>query len=209
VRLYYFTAWDHACENIENHRIKISDPRYLNDPFEFVSFKLKVNDSPQKREAVKKYIENSGKGIICFSRTYKSPLMWAHYASNHSGVCMGFDVNPDLLAKVRYRGDLMIIDETRLTERVVMRMLSTKYNQWSYEKEERLFVSINNNLTGIQFELFSSDIKPVEVIIGIRSEKGNEVVEAVQKSGLGLKVFKANRSLSSFNVERFEFFKFL
>jgi len=209
VRLYYFTAWEHACENIQNHRIKISDPRDLNDPFEFVPFKLKFNDSPQRRETLKWHIDNSGKGIICFSRSYASPLMWAHYSRNHSGICIGFDVNPDLLVKVRYRGDMMAIDETRLTGQVVQRMLSTKYNQWIYEKEERVFVQMDKNLAGIQYESFSDDIRPAEVIIGIRSDKGNEVVDAVQKSGLTLKVYKARSSLSAFRVERFEFFAFI
>lgn len=36
---------------------------------------------------------NSKRGITCFSRKNDNILMWAHYANNHQGVCLGFDID--------------------------------------------------------------------------------------------------------------------
>ena len=38
-------------------------------------------------------LNNSKRGITCFSRDNANILMWSHYANNHSGVCLGFDIN--------------------------------------------------------------------------------------------------------------------
>lgn len=32
-------------------------------------------------------------GITCFSKDNANILMWSHYANNHSGVCLGFDID--------------------------------------------------------------------------------------------------------------------
>ncbi|KZR47141.1 hypothetical protein A3N68_03305 [Enterobacter asburiae] len=31
------------------------------------------------------------KGIVCLTRDYDNYLMWSHYASSHTGFCIGFD----------------------------------------------------------------------------------------------------------------------
>ena len=33
------------------------------------------------------------RGITCFSKDNANILMWSHYASNHKGVCLGFDID--------------------------------------------------------------------------------------------------------------------
>ncbi|MBR6012726.1 MAG: DUF2971 domain-containing protein [Selenomonadaceae bacterium] len=38
-------------------------------------------------------LHNSKRGITCFSRKNDNILMWAHYANNHQGVCLGFDID--------------------------------------------------------------------------------------------------------------------
>ena len=50
----------------------------------------------------KKVGENFQKALeqckICsLSRSYDNPVMWAHYARVHTGVCLGFRINPSLL----------------------------------------------------------------------------------------------------------------
>ena len=34
-------------------------------------------------------------GLLCFSRHWYSPALWAHYADNHKGMCLGFDIPDD------------------------------------------------------------------------------------------------------------------
>lgn len=36
---------------------------------------------------------NAKRGITCFSRKNDNILMWSHYAYNHQGVCLGFDID--------------------------------------------------------------------------------------------------------------------
>ena len=47
------------------------------------------------------HIERST-GIICMGKHWHSPLMWAHYAGNHTGVCLGFDVPDELAYDIKY-----------------------------------------------------------------------------------------------------------
>ncbi len=37
-------------------------------------------------------------------------MQWAHYADNHHGMCLGFDVNDDVLAKIRYSAERVPYD---------------------------------------------------------------------------------------------------
>ena len=38
-------------------------------------------------------LNNAKRGITCFSKDNANILMWSHYANNHSGVCLGFDID--------------------------------------------------------------------------------------------------------------------
>lgn len=48
------------------------------------------------------------RGVLAFSATWQSVLMWSHYADEHRGICIEFDTSElphDRLARVRYDGD--------------------------------------------------------------------------------------------------------
>ncbi|RYZ82791.1 MAG: DUF2971 domain-containing protein [Proteobacteria bacterium] len=103
-------------------------------------------------------------GICCFSRDNTNSVMWAHYAENHHGLCVCFEVDQDLatstisnffLRKVEYSRDLPPVikikgigsDEliSSLTQQ-----LSTKHLTWRYEKEYR-FISFDKNSRLLEF----------------------------------------------------------
>ena len=46
--------------------------------------------SPDYEDAIKQVMEEGSKlGISSFTDTYQSELMWAHYAGNYAGICVG------------------------------------------------------------------------------------------------------------------------
>jgi hypothetical protein len=52
-------------------------------------------------------------GLACFSETYESELMWAHYAGNYSGICIGYSTK-DLIAGLQgnvYLARISYVDE--------------------------------------------------------------------------------------------------
>ncbi len=82
--------------------------------------------------------------ICSLSETRDNPLMWAHYADGHRGVCIGvavdeaeYDVRsvdyvgPSYVQNAHHNGSL----ET------AKRILCHKYDVWHYEREHRAFVT--------------------------------------------------------------------
>ncbi len=77
--------------------------------------------------------------VCCFTEDGNNPLMWSHYADNHSGVCIKFKPSndPELyssLQKVNYLDRLVEIKE--LCD--FPKSLLTKLRVWSIEKEWRI-----------------------------------------------------------------------
>ena len=77
--------------------------------------------------------------------------MWSHYANNHSGFVVGFDIPEDIVTKVNYvkklpknnfNSYLNIIKNPNDFEalNIIKSDLSIKTNGWKYEKEWRMWV---------------------------------------------------------------------
>ena len=84
-------------------------------------------------------------GVLCLTRLHLNPLMWAHYADQHRGICLEFDTtvaperNPLCEAHpVRYQRDYPTLNffEADAEERVTALCL-TKSTDWEYEQEWR------------------------------------------------------------------------
>jgi hypothetical protein len=167
--------------SLENHitspSIKLSSITDLNDPFEGqmtknaldIIYKKMLRQAEKSNEIPKNSIYRESKEIfsyawdfllktICItslSETQRNLLMWSHYASQHKGVCIGYDA--DMLSeekehyelkKVNY--DTTIFDPEFLNDfenitdilssdvnPFLDRLVTTKSNDWSYEKEHR------------------------------------------------------------------------
>lgn len=104
----------------KNPTMKISVPRYFNDPFEsaicdeineILSIYLKTiyPENTQKANKyysiAKSYIDNkmSENGVISLTRNNAEILMWSHYANNHKGMCIGLE---DDFATHKVNGDM-------------------------------------------------------------------------------------------------------
>ncbi|MGF1700414.1 DUF2971 domain-containing protein [Photobacterium makurazakiensis] len=92
MRVYHFVREEHVESTLRSKHLKISELMELNDPFEFLGVEL---SSKKIRYALNKTKEQLSKirGILCFSGNWNNPVQWAHYASNHKGVCLGFEID--------------------------------------------------------------------------------------------------------------------
>lgn len=174
--LFKYRKFEKSClELLLNRELWFATPASLNDPFEGESSFSKVLDAVWERypfpkeerdhyhDVIKKQLSKTG--ICSFSKARKNQLMWAHYADEHKGVCIGFREQ-----LIRPAGSMIFpIDVTyqdkypfqEIIERfhhfenqpgmnniqsiagdILYSVLGTKYTSWSYERERRLvFVS--------------------------------------------------------------------
>ena len=94
--------------------------------------------------------EFDSRGVLSFSTTWKSVLMWSHYADEHRGICLEFDTGElqhDRLAPVEYRkgrsvlaSDLYawkLLGDLEAEKRAFSTHFYSKAPDWRYEKEWR------------------------------------------------------------------------
>ena len=208
MRAYYLTGASFALSNLAMRRVKIARFADLNDPFELLAVDLKNKDHRWAFQATKEQL-NEDKGLICLSKTWGNPLLWGHYAEKHTGIALGFDVPGSHLAPVIYaRKPVKIpIDKgtnlPRLSEALMNQLLRTKFADWKYEKEVRLFVQLDHTTreSGLYFYDFSNDFTLKEVILGPRCELPISAVrEFVNTVSPSVTVVKARIAFNSFRV---------
>lgn len=123
-------------------------------------------------ELLKKSFE--GYGVLCLSASLMNPLMWAHYADNHQGLCLEYDRWEDLnlpgkigLKPVDYDGTKQIHTswlhqrfvqrKGRDSSRITNAYFFSKSAEWGYEEEWREvssdldFPRSNSDITAVYF----------------------------------------------------------
>ncbi|MBL0476330.1 DUF2971 domain-containing protein [Aeromonas veronii] len=148
---------------ITSPTIKLSVPSFLNDPFESYVPKELSKRIPSEEQWLAEIDCNEiidKLGIVSFSETSRNLLMWAHYADEHRGMCIGFD--PEVLnsldkyeeersclayypVKLNYDNQRVDINELPAElslDMVAKKILTTKSDDWIYEKEHRCIVPI-------------------------------------------------------------------
>lgn len=82
-------------------------------------------------------------GVACFGTEYTDLLMWAHYAANHTGLCLAFDSSYAPFSAVRAvhytaeRPQISSVSFVQEDEQLVKSVLLHKSPHWAYEKEWR------------------------------------------------------------------------
>lgn len=147
-------------------------------------------------------------GVLCLSTKFNSPLMWSHYADQHHGICIEYDVSgiaPNSLHRVRYGEsrevlasqirDWIIADNPDTRGAIERACLLTKSKEWGYECEWRLI--------GPQ-GLHASPARLKSVIFGMRCSDAIRytVARALQGRGDGLKFWSITLPLSDFALKR-------
>jgi hypothetical protein len=125
MRVYHFLNEKYGLEDINKQRLKISKLMDLNDPFEFLCVEMTDPIFRNCMSAGKNGIAEIS-GVLCFSRNWKNPVQWAHYADRHKGVCLGFNIPSSCLEKVTYV-EKRIAHDGQMNEKLCRRLLNTKY----------------------------------------------------------------------------------
>lgn len=129
----------------------VSDPKKFNDPFEFVKrpisrlligegLKLLSKEEIQLQLQMEKEI--NGFGVACFSKTCDNILLWSHYADNHEGICLGFEINDgqENFYDVVYQNHIEVFNhkDCQVTYKEnAIKLMTTKGSDWQYEQEIR------------------------------------------------------------------------
>lgn len=142
----------------------------------------------QDLESLKKTLQNVFK-VSCFSTDNNNLLMWSHYAKNHQGFCVEYDVSQIEtvntfrinLFPVLYKTKTLDISLLKKIQKVIysnptlsplLRIIigTIKAKDWYYEKEWR-FIQRN-----IDSDLFTMPIKPSCVYLGAKISSDNKQI---------------------------------
>jgi hypothetical protein len=141
-------------------------------------------------------------GVLCLSEVNDSILMWSHYASNHEGFVVEFDVHNPFFSQNKFQDNLGFLREaiyldkrprSSLRDANIDDFYFSKSKIWSYENECRMLLPLDEANKDIEDDLgrhIHLFLIPVEsitgVIFGVRSSddvKGR-VEEYLQKRNL-------------------------
>jgi Protein of unknown function (DUF2971) len=210
MRLYYLTEQRWAEKILQEQRFKLSTIGEANDPFELLGASV---GKAKARRAYKLLHEHWTRsiGMLCTTRTWESPVMWAHYGDRHRGVCLGFDISNAEVNQVRYSPERLtgllehIGGGAHILEEQFTAILTTKFKDWEYEREWRLFASLSDRepVDGKYYLNFEPHITLREVILGSRCEAAPEdFAKQVIPSTARVEVFKAKPAFNSFRIVR-------
>ena len=175
-------AWSERMRDIlENNHMYCPAPSQLNDPFDCIVKLAPVNREREidfqgrtDREAGIQGRVDRQTGVLSFSLRKDNVLMWSHYANNHRGLCLEFDMNewtknkrPCHLDKVQYcmsRSFVTLSLEEQREAVALKKIAFTKHKDWHYENEWRMICSFRDRcapylkfpkpaLTGVIFGL--------------------------------------------------------
>lgn len=220
-------------QNLENDNVKITNPNDFNDPYDceiYVNEDTIVDQiaTPEIRELllnIKEFMYKSNEVIlktinpfyknslkVCsFSEVNDSILMWSHYASNHSGFCIEYDIKSltieddvtQNLFPVIYTSDIfdateyMIESHKKSDSNDKYMTLSTIYkaNIWSYEKEWRLVLNDNHS------DFFKMP-KPKAIYLGSKiSDSNKEKILAICEKK-DIDVYQMSMEISKFEFKK-------
>ncbi len=93
--------------------------------------------------------------LFCGSKVMDSILMWSHYAANHEGCVIGFDLQKppfqhlrEFIADVEYQEDratYRFSPKQTYDHKDILAVAKIKHTDWSYEKEVRVMFPTTNS----------------------------------------------------------------
>lgn len=210
MRVYHFLPAEWALADIALRRLKVARLHELNDPFEFYALNVGGRKAFRTALAETKNELAETKGLICFSKDWRNPVMWSHYAGRHHGICLGFDFEEGIAKDISYVDERIAfplddLNSTAFDEEAMEKLLYTKFQHWAYEEEVRAYVDLDpsEKEDGIFYYPFDERLRLREVILGPLCAIPIERIKAlvygysekvfVIKSRLAFKFFKVVR----------------
>lgn len=175
----------------------------FNDPFEYQYMYLtkdnlkKIGIPSEGKQLWDSLMEEIRKRVttICFTENPNSMSMWAHYANEHKGFCIEYEVMdtsnlyPVVYTEKRIQTFSLFIEliynlfcgEAKVEDKVVifryiMLLGAFKDKSWEQEKEIRaifLNTKVDLNAKGKVFECNQIGVRPVKIYIGVKCNDAN------------------------------------
>lgn len=156
-------------------------------------------------------------GIACLSESERSLLMWAHYANNHHGICVEYNllqINKELLftaVPVIYSDNRVCLRSINVNSvetdslRIFTESITSKSTEWHYEKEWRIIrdnKSCGDKWDDIKQGALLDMVPPISITLGCQSEGlfEKEVMMYCQKNKINL--YKMEKNESSYQLNR-------
>jgi len=206
MKLYHFINEEFGLQSIANQRLKVSTLDNLNDPFEL--FSIDLSSSREFRDAMRVYKSYLADKtfLLCLSKSWRSPLLWSHYADRHKGMALELEVSEKIIEHITYQKRRIRINEARLKNRgdTTKRLLTTKYIEWAYEDEARIFIPFDkvNYEENLPFYGFNNEIQLKSIILGPLSELNDSGIQAKLPNGVSIQVLRSRMAFREFHVVR-------
>lgn len=200
---------DYWQEDLFKERIYLSSPLNFNDPFDcypkldlnklledkdFLNIllakasildKKDIEDTRYRRIEMEKNLFEflrSDMRIACFSEVYDSILMWSHYANNHKGICIEYNIDELNIAKTNFIFPVIYSEERKnITEDVLeyygtvgLRTVVYKAKEWEYEKEWRYY-RFKHDCKENELRYLKMKNKVSKIFLGARCEESNRI----------------------------------
>ena len=216
MRAYKFLNACFGLKSLCERRLKQSRIHELNDPFELRPYD--VTDL-LSRWAFLKTREDIGKdrGLLCLSKDWSNPVLWAHYGDNHRGLCLGFEIpdqqgGPDDESRsVSYISNPLEFpanfEEMPEDEglKVMEKVLFTKFEHWTYEQEVRVWAPLQNEENGLHYLEFDEKLRLVEVIMGEKCTlQKSAIMLALGEHAAQVQIIKARAAYGEFKMVKDE-----
>ena len=202
MRVYHLLPRKWALCDLKHRRLKVATFDDLNDPFELRGVRLENRADRlrfnrwRKRTAAKL-------GLLCFSKSWRNLVLWSHYADEHKGICLGFDVPESCLHEVKYVPGRLQFEQLVADEDQLQQLLRTKFKDWGYEAEYRRIVCLHKTCeaNNPHFWPFGSDLELREVVLGARCRVQKEQLEELFGDGFSrIELVQARPAFQTFNV---------
>ena len=139
VRTYLRGMWSRQAPHLSEVERHAEVDAILQDP----SRDPRIPENNRMLAAAYDSLVTSRVGVLCLSEVHDSILMWSHYADCHRGICLVYETDYDFFAHaqpVRYQRERPRVDPiSQSTEEMLDNAIFTKSNEWTYEKEWRIF----------------------------------------------------------------------
>ena len=166
--------------------------------------------------------------FVCLSESNNIIPMWAHYADNHTGVCIGYDLTDFELGSEETCHPILYVQGSNFTEeinnidnaernklKVLEEPFLKKSYDWSYEKEWRIlidkmklrqalklgFSSVMDRREDLCFIKFP---KPKCVFMGLNISDGDEQAIIKICEERGITIYKMIKDSSRYNLSHME-----
>jgi hypothetical protein len=94
-----------------------------------------------------------------------------------------------------------LIDTNKFDEAAMRRVLKTKYEDWKYEEEVRIFASLEDREGDLYFSDFEPTLSLREIILGVRfTGSTQEVLEAAREYTPRVSVVHGRLAFRSFRI---------